>query len=110
MICVVVDRLVRLYHLCRAERRLARVEVTIEAREVTARDVDANPVSCFEGVASRPQVDHVFVNLTRLDRLRALGRITVAGANDAVSQKARVTSTNPRQLGARRDARARMTS
>src|SRR5215475_3583510 len=91
MIRVVIDRLIRLYHLCRAESRLARVEVAIEAREVAAGDVDANFVSGLEEVARRPQINRVFVDLAWLDRLRALGRIAVARPNDAVGQKARIT-------------------
>src|SRR5215468_3035568 len=91
MIRVVIDRLFRLDHLGRAERRFARVEVTIEAREVAAGDVDANLVSGLEDVASRPQVNRVFVDLARLDGLRAFGRIAITRANDAVGQKTRVT-------------------
>src|SRR4030095_6557009 len=90
MIWVVIDRLIRLDHLGRAERRFACVEVAIEAREVTARDVDANLVSGLEDVTRRPQINRVFVDLARLDRLRAFGRIAVARANDAVGQKTRV--------------------
>jgi hypothetical protein len=90
MIRVVIDRLIRLYNLCRAERRLARVEVAIEAREVAAGDVDANFVSGLEDVARRPQINRVFVDLARLDRFRAFGRIAVTRANDAVGQKTRV--------------------
>src|SRR5262245_58526739 len=90
MIRVVIDRLIRLDHPGRAERRLARVEVTIEAREVAARNIDANLVSGLEDVAGRPHINRVFVYLARLDRLRAFGRITVARTNDAVGQKARV--------------------
>src|SRR5215813_15209818 len=74
---VVVDRLVRFDHLRRAEGRLARVVVAIEAREIAARDVDANPVSGLEDVARRPQVNHIFVDFIRLYRLRALGRIAI---------------------------------
>src|SRR5262245_5069069 len=90
MIRVVIDRLFRLDHLGRAERRFASVEVAIEAREVTAGDVDANLVSGLEDVARRPQINRVFVDLARLDRLRAYGRIAVTRANDPVGQKTRV--------------------
>src|SRR5215831_5370722 len=91
MIRVVIDRLIRLDHLGRAERRFTRVEVAIESREVTAGYVDANLVSGLEDVARRPQINRVFVYLARLDRLRAFGRIAVTRANDAVGQKTRVT-------------------
>src|SRR5687767_11811104 len=88
---VVIDRLIRLDHLGRSERRLARVEVAIEAREVAAGYVDSNSVSGLEDVARSPQINRVFVDLARFNRLRAFGRITVARANDAVGQKARIT-------------------
>ena len=64
-----VDGLIRSHHARSALGRFAGVQVAIEAREVTARDIEAELMAGFEDVARGPQIDGVFVDLPGRDRL-----------------------------------------
>ena len=65
---------------------LAGIQVAIEAREVTRRDFEAEPVAFEEDVACGPEVDSVLVDFARLDGLGLRGRVAVAGAENAVGE------------------------
>ena len=50
----------------------AGVEVSVEPREVAARDVEPDPMTCFEQVGCGPEIDGVLVDPARLDGLGLL--------------------------------------
>ncbi len=70
VISAVIDGLCRDGDLVTDSEWIARVEVAREAREVGARDLDANPMSGLDDIARRPEVDLILINLTRLDGCR----------------------------------------
>ena len=90
MFRVMIDSLLGFHHSRSAERLLTRIQIPIEAREIAAGDVDADAMRGFEDIARRPQINRVFMDLARLNRLSFFGRVAKARANDAVAQVARI--------------------
>ena len=62
---IVMNRLGRLPQLCVFTELVPGVGIAVVLREVAARDFQLNPVTAFEDVADRPQVDGVLVDLAR---------------------------------------------
>src|SRR5579863_2506525 len=86
MLAIVIDGVRRLDPMRRIRRRLAGVQVAVEAREIAARDFEAQLVSGKEDVARRPEVDGQLVDLSGIHELRPLLRVPVARAQDALGQ------------------------
>src|SRR5215204_238866 len=110
MLSIVEDGLHRWLHLRVRAELVTGVEVAIEAWEVAAAHLQTNAVPFAEEIAGRPEVDLVFVDLTWRDRSRNVGPLAVAGADDAVSEVARVAirvniDQLPREVGIRRGGR-----
>ena len=75
---VVVHGLLGLDQAGRIRRGLTRVRVAVEAREVAARHVQAEPVAGLEDVAGGPEVDGVGIGAPGLDLFRGFARAAVA--------------------------------
>src|ERR1035437_5742139 len=78
MLGVVEDRLERRAQLSLLTQNAAGVRIAIEAREITARNLDPELVSAPEEVARRPEIDPVKLRLARGDRNRRIGARGIA--------------------------------
>src|SRR5215212_3834453 len=110
MLSIVADRLHGRLHLGVRAEFVTGVEVAIEAWEVATAHLQTDAVPLAEEVAGRPEVDLVFVDLTGRDRPGSVGPLSVAGADDAVGEVARVTvrvdvDQLAREIGIRRGGR-----
>src|ERR1039458_10040149 len=65
-------------------KRFARVRVHIEAREVTARNIDADAVAALKYQRGRIHFDGELLGLPRLQKLRLPRALAVARSHDAV--------------------------
>ena len=83
MLGVMINRLSGFQHSRSAERPLTRIQIPIEAREIAAGNVDADAMRGFEDIARRPQINRVFVNPARLNRLGVFRRVTKARRRQA---------------------------
>src|ERR1043166_4070536 len=90
MIAVVINRLVRAHGARRADDVFSGVQVSIEAREVAARNVQPYPVSSLEHVPRCPQVDRVLINLAGRNERRLLRTFSIPGTHDPVRKKPRI--------------------
>src|SRR5690242_8118169 len=79
--------------------RGAGIWVYIEARKVTAGNVQTDAMSGLENVRSGIKMNGEFINLARLHELRLMERITVARPDNAVLQ---VRVNAPREVLDRR--------
>src|SRR5439155_785434 len=84
MLRVVVDALRGAPELA-VLRPPAGIRIAVEAREVAARDLDADPVAGLEEVARLREVDFVPVDHVRLEQRGRCERAAVAGADDSVA-------------------------
>src|SRR4051812_10683245 len=66
------------------------VRIAVEAWEVGAGDVNTEPMARLYHYARRPQVDSIFIDHPRRDGAGVRPRLTVAGADDTVSQILRI--------------------
>ena len=62
MFIVMVNGLCSFNELCACAERPARVEISVEPREITAGYLDSDFVAGQEGVARYPNVDFVTIN------------------------------------------------
>jgi len=96
---IVVNGLSRLDELGTFSKRLARVQVPVEAREIAAGYLDSDFVAGQESIACHPQVDLVTINLAGLNEARIALQIAAARARDAVAE----IEWAPVRMGARPD-------
>jgi hypothetical protein len=90
MLGVVKNGLHGRQHLGVGAELVAGIEVAVEAREVAAAHLQRDAVPLAEEVARRPEIDLVLEGLAGCDWSGGVGALTVAGANDAVGEIARV--------------------
>jgi hypothetical protein len=80
MFGVMIDSLPGFHHSRSAKCLLTRIQIPVETREIAAGDVDPDAMPGFEDIARRPQINRVFVNRARLDRLGLFRGVTKARA------------------------------
>ena len=80
MFGIVINCLLCLFHPRAAKGLFARIQIAIETREIVAGKIDAKAMSGLENIARGAQINVVFVNLVRLNRLGLFGRIAIARA------------------------------
>ena len=83
---IVVDGLCRLYPLSADAERFAGIEISVETGEIAAGDFDSDFVAGQKGIARYPEIDFVTVKLARLNQIRIVLRVAIAGAENAVAE------------------------
>ena len=63
-----MNRVVGFDHLCVPSNRLTRVRINVEAREVGAGYVEANPMTLFEGIRHRRNRDFISAHILNISR------------------------------------------
>src|SRR5277367_7175440 len=83
---VMVNDVGGLDHSRSARLNLAGVEVSIETREIAARNFEPQFVSSEEDVARRPEIDADVIRLAGIGKLRLLLRTSVTHTQDSARQ------------------------
>ena len=84
MIAVVVDRVNGRNRPAMLVERLSRIRIDIKAREIAARNINANSMPFFEDVGSGIKFDGERINSSWLHQLFLFERIAEPGAHDPV--------------------------
>src|SRR5438552_8323806 len=69
----------------------ARVQVSIEPREITRADLYADSMAAPEDVAGCPQIDREQIGVSGFHQLWRAGRFAIARADDSVEQIVRIS-------------------
>ena len=86
MLFIMVNGLRGLDEPCACAERLACVKISVESREIAAGDLDSDFVAGKENVSCHPHVYFVTINSAGLNEARSALRVTIPGAQDAVTE------------------------
>lgn len=86
MLGIVQDRVDRGNKPLGVSRVVARIRVSVKAREIAAADFKPQAMSSAKNVGGGPEVYRELVNLTRLQRLRRFLGVAIPSANYAFGQ------------------------
>ena len=53
-------------HLCISSEIVTGIGIAVPAREIAARHIEADAVSCLEDIAGGPEINFILIDFTRL--------------------------------------------
>src|SRR5215510_11462217 len=85
MLRIVIDRVLGDSPAPVVVQRFARVWIHVKAREIAARNIQADTVAALEDKRRRIHLDSELIRLAWLQKLRLARAVAIARANDAVA-------------------------